>query len=682
MKKIIKREEWGGFHFFSLSIGALILLFLALHHFNVSFGDFIKFLLGLLIIVYIPGQALYWLARLMTRRVEMVALSLTIGMVTSTIVYKFSMILNFEVIFFLWLILTACIFVFFLIKKPPKKKDFIFQITAVGAAFFIIVLLVFSILIVDNYRNGLQKEDGSVVVHMRYYDGFLRSAVVRELSHSVPPQMPFASGLPIAYHYGMDTFISMFYRYLKIGILDLNHRLIMTFFFILLPLMSFSFIKDFTNSDKAALLGTFFILFGSGGFAYAATYLIGIPQWGNIFYSFYFFNITSVNSLLPAISVLLAGFFCLNKYLKTHRFAWLIVSSLLLALTLEYKMFFIGPVIGALFFTGVVTFIFRRDLSLLNVMILTSAFSFPLLITAHIHSQGGPKFVFKLNLVKWISFVLSDLKLSSLLSNWDGLIHHSQFDLTNVVLFFPTILIFFLGSFGLSLFSLPSIFRDFFSWKKCNQVRFFLISLFLSCILYFFSIRLYFNSRPRSYMNIYVFFIALIIISIFWSEIIIKIVSQKKLFWKILILFLVIILCIPNTTRFLWNKVHFPDPRVFPKTFIQAAEWFNKNTEFDSTILQPINVRYLCYFADRRVVLDDSAHSYLTWHLTTAQIRERGSDIGRFFQDPVFGADVLSKYNVSYIFVMNNVGFLGDTKQNSSQIICFSDLGTKKILKL
>ncbi len=674
------RERGGGLLFF-LSITALVLIFLVLNHFNTSFVDFIKFLLGLLIIVYIPGQVLYWLIRLKTRRVEMAALSLTIGMVSSTIVYKFSMILNFEVLFFLWLIFTASIFVFFLIKNPPQKKDFTFRITPTGTSFLIIILLVFSVLIMDNYRNGLRKEDGSVAIHMHYYDGFRQNAVIRELSHSVPPQMPFAAGTPLAYHYGMDLFISIFYRYLKIDVLDLNHRLIITFFFILLPLMAFSFIKDLTNSGKSALLGTFLILFGSGGFAYAATYFLGIPQWGNIFYSFYFFNITSVNSFLPAMPILFAGFFSLNKYLKARELPWLFITCFLFATSIEYKMFFIGPIIGALFFAGVVIYISRRDSSLLRIWILTSVLSLPLLITAYIHSQGGPKFVFQLKLVKWISFVLRDLKLSSLLSSWDGLVHHFQFDFSNIVLFLPAVFIFFLGSFGLSFFSLLSIFRNFFSWKKCDQTRFFLISLFLSCILYFFSIRLYFGPRPRSYTNIYVFFLAIVIINIFWSEVIVKIVSKKKLFWKILILSLVIILSIPNTARFLWTKVHFPSPRVFPETFIQAAEWFNRNTAIDSIILQPLNLRYLCYFADRRVVLDDSAHSYLTWHLTTAQIRERRSDIVRFLGDPMISGDVLKEYNISYVFVRSETNFMENLKCLSSQMVCYSDLGTKKIIK-
>jgi hypothetical protein len=396
--------------------------------------------------------------------------------------------------------------------------------------------------------------------------------------------------------------------------------------------MAFSFIKDFTNSGKAALLGTFLILFGSGGFAYAATYFLGIPQWGNIFYSFYFFNITSVNSFLPAMPILFAGFFSLNKYLKTRERSWLFISCFLLAISLEYKMFFIGPIIGALFLAGVVTYSFRRDFSLLKIWILTSVMSLPLLITAYVYSQGGPKFVFQLKFVKWISFVFRDLRLSFLLSHWDGLVQHSQINLTNMMLFFPAVFIFFLGSFGSSFFSFPSIFRNIFSWKKCDQTRFFLISLFMSCILYFFIIRLYFGPRPRTYINIYVFFLAILIISIFWSEIIIKIIYKKKLFWKILILSLVIILSIPNTARFLWIKVHFPNPRVFPETFIRVAEWFNKNAALDSIILQPLNVRYLCYFADRRVVLDDSAHSYLTWHLTTAQIKEKKSDMRPIFR--------------------------------------------------
>ena len=156
-----------------------------------------------------------------------------------------------------------------------------------------------------------------MLINTHYYDGFIRNAVVRELSHSVPPQMSFASGFPIGYHYGMDLFLSIFYRHLGLGVLDLIHRFSLTWFFLLFITSMFIFVREMSSSQGAALLAAFLAVFGSGGFAYLATYLLGIYQWGNIFYSFYFFNFAGINSILPAFAVLGTGFFALSRALKT-----------------------------------------------------------------------------------------------------------------------------------------------------------------------------------------------------------------------------------------------------------------------------------------------------------------------------------------------------------------------------
>ena len=176
---------------------------------------------------------------------------------------------------------------------------------ALGCVF--VFMAVFVMLSVDNYRNGLRQPDGSVVINTRAYDGFLRSAVVRELSHSVPPQMPFAAGFPLSYHYGMDLFNAIFYKHLHIGVLDLNHRLSLTFFFVLLVLGLLIFLRELAHSDRAAILGAFLVIFGGGGLSYLATVLWKIPQWGNVFYSFYFVNFINVNSYLPGLAVVGAG---------------------------------------------------------------------------------------------------------------------------------------------------------------------------------------------------------------------------------------------------------------------------------------------------------------------------------------------------------------------------------------
>ncbi|MFC2169167.1 hypothetical protein ACFLRM_01190 [Acidobacteriota bacterium] len=674
-------KYWGAYGFFAFLFFGLLVLMAVFFHYGVSFGDYMKFLLGLLIFVFIPGQSLVWFSKIYVSRLENLTLSMALGMLAATLINKFSRMANAELVFTIWIILSACYFVFRLIKNPPGKRDFSFRITWVGILFLLIVLAFFSTLVMDNYRNGLQNQNGSFAFNMHYYDGFRQNAVVRELSHTVPPQMPWAAGIPLSYHYGMDMFISLFYKYFDIGVFDLNHRLAVTFFSILLLFTLFIFIKEFTSSKEVALFGTFLILFGSGGFSYAATYLLGAPGWGNTFHSFYFFNLICTNSLLPGLGVLFAGFFCLVKYIKTHRFSWLIFCGLFLAGILEYKMFFFGPVLGALFFSGIVFYVLRKDSALLKAGFVTTVIGGFLLISAYLNNQGGPQYEFQLRFVDWIVFVLSDLKLPFLFQPWIGLLRESEYVFSNFLLVLPIFIGYFLGSFGLSLISLPSVIKDFFSFRKVGQARFFLIIFFAGCVFFMFGVHVTLDRQPRDYTNVYVFALSIIALSLFWAECVIKFLAKRKKTLKIATLFLIVILSVPNTARFMWIKVKYPQSKIFDKSFIQASDWINENTEPESVFLSHLHIFHSCYFADRRTVLEYSPHSYLTWHLTTSQIKKRRNDIERFFQDPRLNGDVLREYNVSYVWAWNNIGFLGDIENHSSRIGSFSAIESDKAYK-
>jgi hypothetical protein len=516
---------------------------------------------------------------------------------------------------------------------------------------------------------------------MHYYDGFYRNAISRELSHTVPPQVPAVADLSLSYHYGMDLFVSLFYRYLGLDVFDLNHRFVITFFFVMLVLILFVFVRELTSSAKAALLGVFLIIFGSGGLAYLATWILGVSQWGNIFYTFYFFNLTNINSFLPVLSILFGGFFCLLKYLKTRYFPWLLFSCVLLALSLEFKTFVIGPVVGALFLSGLILAVRAKDFSLLKVWVFTTVLALPLLAAAYSHNTGGLPYVFKFRYVDWIIFSLSDLKLTYLFLTWKGVIQHARISVVNILLLVPSVLIFFVGSFGLGVLALPSAVKEFFSFKKIRPERFFLVTLFGGCLLYFFTIQLSLGGRPINYVHIYAFFLCFILLTIFWAEKVVRFAAGKKKFLGALIILLVVGFSVPNTLRYLRIKVSTPHSRPFPSSFVQAAEWSTKNTPEESVILHPLPLRYVCYFADRRVVLDSSSHSYLTFHLTSPQIKKRTEDIEKFYLDPVLNAKILESYNVSYVWFGKPLESYDFGSGDSKNFFCYSDLGLQKIRK-
>lgn len=681
LSKIQEKGVLGIYRLLFLLILGIFLLGLLLSRFGITATDYTKFVLGLIFMVYVPGQSLCWLAKVRVSRLEMVTIATAVGMVTSTVLNRLFRMFQLEALFFLWLAAAAGYFVWFLVRNRSGIQNFSFRVTHVGVVFLVVILAVLFMLTIDNYQNGCVQPDGSVIINMKYYDGFLRNAFVRELTHSVPPQMPFASGLPLSYHYGMDLFISMFHRYLHLGVLDLIHRLTLTFFFLFVVSALFIFIRELTSSENAALLGITLVLFGSGGLAYGATYFLGIYQWGYIFFSLYLFIFLGINSFLPAVGILAAGFFCLSKFLKTDKTSWLLFTSLLFVLVLEYKMFFIGPILGALLLSGIVLYVLKRDFSLLKVLLCVLALAFPLIIMAFLRNRGGPQFEFKLSFADWIWFSLRDLKLAVLRKPWVEMIHRSQYNLVNLLYVIPTIGIFFFGSFGLSFFTLPSLFKQLFCHKDWRPLRLFLIVLFGGCILFFFFFNMFLEGRVRNITNVYVYFIGLIILQVFWSERVVNFCKKRKRIWKIIAISLVMIISIPNTARFLWLKTQHKKNVTYPASFMEASAWMNANTDTESVLLSSIRVQHVCYFMDRRVVLDNTVHSFITWHLTTSQIEARVKDIKTFFKQPRLNADILEKYSISYVFGFYGDGYLGDPANHLSSIPCYSNMGTRKIRK-
>lgn len=676
------KKTFGPAWFFGSVVLFLIGLALVLHFFGVSIPDFFKFLGGVLFFVYIPGRSLLRLMRVTSSRRAGFALAMVLGMVASTVVYKFSHFFKAGAVFYVWLALCFVYLLFRTVSRPPRREDFEFRLSSTGLIFFLILLLVFAVLVCDNYRNGLEKKDGSVVINMHYYDGFLRNAVIREVSHSVPPQMPFAAGFPLSYHYGMDLFTSIFYSQLQLGVLDLNHRLLMTFFFFLLALTAFVFLENYSGSSRTALFGTFLVLFGSGGLAYAATYLLGINQWGNIFYSFYFFNITSLNSFLPGLSILFAGFTCLFNYAETRRLSWLIPSLLLLSFVLEFKMFFIGPVFGALLLTGTVMYLRARETSFLKAGIWTAVLALPLILAASLTNRGGLGVELSFRFVDWIPKILEQLELQSLRHAWEGLIYQSRFTAENLFLFPVTVLMALAGSFGVSLLAVPSLFKDFFRPVQRGFHRFFLAVFIGGCVLFFFLVNVRLSGMVRNFTNIYVFLLAAVFLTAAFSDVLMGFLKNKKKAVRAGVLILIVVMTLPNTIRFMWYKVRYPQPRPFHAEFLETADWMNKHSSEKAVIIHPDYLRYACYFTDRRVVLDDSPHSYLDWHLSEAQRRERRRDIQEFFLHPVLGGDILIKYNVEYVWLMKDGAFLSRPENTSRPVECFEILAKNRLTKV
>lgn len=642
-------------HFFGGAFTAVTGFVFLMSLFGVSPVDTGKFLFGLFAGVYVPGEVLCVLARLKAGRLERFTLALVFGMTASTLVYRIAGMAGLEWIFWVWLILAGFVWIGRIIAAPPTRADFSFRVTRVGIGFAALAAVLLVFLAADNYRNGMTLPDGSLRIHMRYYDGFTRSALVRELSHSIPPQMPFAAGLPISYHYDMNLFVSVFYKHLGLSVPDLIHRFTLTFFFAVFLLALFVFVKRWSGSGGVALLGLALVLFGSGGLGWAFALLSGFGGlWGMPFFSFYYLDLAAINPLLPALAVLFAGLFALLKYFETRSVSWIAAAAFLFAVVTGYKMPFALPILGSLAGTAVFFLARRSDPLPLRVFLAVSAATAPFLAAAYLFNIGGIPFTYKIQFSNWIIFSLLDVKAMPLAVAWSDFVKFTALTPKTVVLALVSLVVFFLGGFGLSLVALPSLAaRTLASRLEDRMPALMGFMVAASCVVFFFA-NPYLGERTRNWVFMDLFKLASLLMMIyaaFW----LRGIFRKNPRWFAVSGALLFLLSVPNTAQFVHVKNKYPSTMIVDSHFLEAARYLNDHSDPKDVILHSTRVFHVCYFADRRVVLDNSPHSYLNFHLLPEHHEERIEDVARFFASPSENGDVLDKYGVGYVWVKRRV---------------------------
>jgi hypothetical protein len=642
--------------------GALVLsgagFCLLMSRFGVSPLDTLKFLFGLLAGVYIPGEVLCALLRLKAARLERFTVAIVLGMTASTLVYRIAGMAGAYWIFWAWLLLCGLVFAVRLASSPPARSSFSFRVTWTGAGFIALVAVLLLLLAFDNFRNGITLPDGSVRLHMRYYDGFTRNNLVRELSHSIPPQMPFAAGMPISYHYDMNLFVSIFYKYLGLDVLDLLHRLTITFYFAALCLAVFIFMRRWSRSGGIALFGVALSVFGSGGLAWALALISGYRGlWGMPFFSFYYLDLVSINPILPALAVIFAGMFGLWMYFETRAKSWLFLSAYFLAVLTAYKMPLGLPVLGALAGAAALYLLRRKDALFLWAFLATSLASAPLIVAAYVLNTGGPGFVAKIAFSNWIIFSLLDMKWTAVAVAWTELLKFTALTLKTVILALCGVLGFFLGSFGVSLAALPSLAKRTLASRLEDRITAMMGFLVAACCAVFFFANPILGRRSRNWIFMDAFKLAAFVM-LLYAAVWLAGIFRKKTGILAAAAAGLFLLSVPNTVQFVRLKWKAPSTMIMDANFLEAARFLNASTEPDAVVLHSESVLFVCYFADRRVVLDNSPHSYLNYHLLPEQQKERRADIARFFASPSEEGAILDKYRVGYVWVKKRV----DTK--------------------
>ncbi len=532
-----------------------------------SAWSFPRFLLALLFLVYLPGRFVIQTAGMRLAPVEQLTLALVLGMTVGSVVYWLAGILRVPGLFLLWPAGTSIVFLYrsrsdwsnLWRSNWFQRND---RSTLDGSHLWLtaLILLAWGLLaIVPFYYQDLSllREGGMSIGHSAAFpDVFLHLSLANELSHTVPPQVPFIAGKQLSYHVGVDVLAAMFMTGGGLSALDLTVRFLPTFHIAVAILGIFCFCRAWLGSGNLAVATTFLVVFGED-FSWLFAWTGNAGCWS----AYYFkvpttFSLYSVNPMLPALGLLFSGFFCLQKFFKEGDAAWLSLSAFILAISLEFKVFTALHVIMTLFLAALVYAVCRRDLRFFKVFSLMGLLLLPLLLMLRQSNQTGAEQGFIFYAATYIPHFLSALGLTRYA--WAGdvctLLSTGQVTATGVsALLLVALPAYLLGCLGPRILGLPLLGKALAAPQRVAPLRWFL-ALFVGLgILISMSFTVAQRNAPpgAQYNNAVWFFVQSKYVAwLFVGEFLVLVGRQRGRAFQAGVLILILGASIPSTIQF------------------------------------------------------------------------------------------------------------------------------------
>ena len=439
------------------------------------FFDACLFFFVVVLLVYVPGKLLLLLLKRALSPLEDVTLACSLGLIVSGLAYWLITFARLERFYLAWPLTAGAGFVWLHISKGKSPLSHSTKVARpygasvdqpcerFGLALAAVValgVLVLALLPVY-YTNFTWRADGT----MRAYpvaDVIFHIALANELTHTIPPQAPVFSGHPLAYHYGMDLVVAMFANATGLNTPDLALRFVPTLFVVLSMLSVFCFSRDWLRSGYFAVLVVFLVFFGED-FSFVPGMLFGEKaDWSVRYFGVpAVFSLFFINSILPAVGLLFAALFCLQRYLRYHSRAWLFLSALLFVALIEMKVFTAAQILCSVGVAAVVYLLVFRNADLFRVAALTAAITAPLLLSVFLRNKAGAGITLTFDPWLYVIQMTEALGIRNRFTN--------TLTLTGIAL--PIYLI---GCLGLRVIGVPAILSALFRPTQSSGLRFIL----------------------------------------------------------------------------------------------------------------------------------------------------------------------------------------------------------------
>ena len=648
----------------------LLLLAVALGVFTAAFGiwtatsvwSFPRFVIAVVFCLYVPGKLVLDIAGVEPRPLEGLTLSLVLGMPISSILYWILAYLGLEHVFIL-LPFAAALACFYRGRRR-WRGIWSYRVSIDPSHILLLGVIILALVplgILPMYYQNADLLSGSSMTYARSpFDVGLHLSLAHELTHSVPPEVPFFSGETLSYHYFMDLVAAMLSSTAWLSVLDLTVRFLPTFFLVTAVLAIFCFSRSWLDSRYGAVLVTFLVVFGED-LSFVPGLLLGSREvWSAQFfgvpttYSLYF-----MNPMLPALGMLFAGFFCLAQYWKHGGRAWPILTAFLFAALMEYKVFATAHVLASLAMAGVIRLFLFRETRLLKVLALTMLLGAPLFLHTLVGSQAGAKMWMRIDPWPYVPEALEQIGLldTSVGSEIGAIYQSGTLSAGGVAgLFLVALPGYLLGSLGMRVIGIPVALRDLVCFRGSTGIRLFaalfvilgpLLTLTCTATPWGYPQEFEYNNAVWFYVQ------SKYVMWIFVVELILILCRGRRRSWQALVVAVIVGVSIPSTVQYFQNQMH-RGLEVLNENELELMGFLGQSCPDGEVVLSRRKLAELIVALTtcRVPVLSPGTYTHL-W-VSRDALERREEDMASFWdawREGELRSDILERYAVDYVVV-------------------------------
>ena len=331
----------------------------------------LRFLGAAMVLIYVPGRLVLDVSGVRVQRLESLSLSLVLGLALSSLFYWLAVDWGVPGLFPLWPAGAAAGYAYrrraatcrHLRSRPVRFAPS--HALLIGALLLGLVPLLVSPLYL---RNMVPRPDGTRA-YTDAVDAVFHLSVTQELTHAIPPEIPFVAGDPLSYHYGMDLAGAMMSRTAGLDVIDVTLYFMPALFVVATMLAIFCFSRRWLDSAGAAVLVVVLVFFGED-FSFIPGMLRGSHEdWSAQFFSVpTTFSLYYLNPMLPALGVLFSALSGLAEFSKGKTRAWLVLTAFLFSILMPLKVFTAAQLCLALGIAAILHLATRRDARLLRLL--------------------------------------------------------------------------------------------------------------------------------------------------------------------------------------------------------------------------------------------------------------------------------------------------------------------------